>query len=404
MMTLVISCLCGASRQELKSRRPYLLPSDAQTDRHGSGVLFVSHLAIEPPEQEKLSELSKYDFDGGTRFFCRTCGCHVFQKFTVSPALASLSQRLGSAQPHTAVADKHEFFAVATGVIVDSPDEQQDLVVGRPPLDDTRDGGLGPWLPLAEMKGRTQNHQKRETSNAQHRSVPASCGCGNVQLLIQRPLYLLGVGSKSHKKVPLPWSPYSDLMFPFKTTPKDKLDNPSDEKWYLCGAGEDCRYLAGTCACKSCRLSTGYEIQTWAFIPRMAISICVDLEPISHGGASILDTGHETSIPESFIPLDFEALGALPDGRNPLRSNESSPGVYRDFCHNCGATVFWHSKVRPDLIDFSVGLLQATEGARAESLLGWWRDRCSFAEDAGLDRKGWIKDWAEGLIRGLEEA
>ncbi|KAL1847376.1 hypothetical protein Daus18300_013961 [Diaporthe australafricana] len=371
MMTLTISCLCGTSRQELKSRLPYLLPSDAEVDRHGSGVLFVSHLAIDPPDQEKLSELSKYDFNGRTRFF--------------------------------SVAGKHGFFTVATGVIVDSPDEREGLIVGRPPVDDTRDGGLGPWLPLAEMKGRTQKRQKEELWNAQHNSIPASCGCGNVQLLVQRPLELLEVGTKSHEEVRLPWSPYSDLMCPFKTTSKDKLDNPSDEKWYLCGTGEDCRYLAGTCACKSCRLGTGYEIQTWAFIPRMAISICVDLESIRHGTGSSLNTTHETNSPDHYIPLDFEALAALPDGRNPLRSYESSPGVSRELCHNCGATVFWHSKVRPELIDFSVGLLQASEGARAESLLGWWRDRCSFAEDAGLDRKGWVKDWAEGLIHGLEE-
>lgn len=397
-MNLTISCLCGASRQELTYDRPHLLLSDAKLERHGSGVLFVSHLVINPPEPRNLSRLSYHDLKGGTRFFCGTCGCHVFQKVTVSPALASLAQNLGDPQPPT------EVFVVATSVIVESPDERQDIDFGRAPTDDTCDGGLGPWLPITKMKGRTQSTQAGVSSHKfAYNSVPASCGCGNVKLLIKRPQELLDLVGKSQNGIQLPYSPYPDLMFPYKTTPKETLNNPSNEKWYLCRKGEESRYLAGTCACKSCRLVTGYEIQTWAFIPRVAISIST----ISAAGTAVSSssTAARSSAQDTgtYIPLDFEVLENLPAGRNPLRSYESSPGVFREFCHGCGATVFWHSKIRPDLIDVSVGLLQAREGARAESLLDWWRDRCSFAEDAGLDRKGWVKDWAIGLIQGLEE-
>lgn len=366
-------------------------------DRHGSGVLFVSHLAINPPEHRNLSGLSCHEHEGGTRFFCRTCGCHVFQKLTVSPALASLAHKLGDPRPPS------ELFAVATGVIVESPDERGDTRFGRAPMDDTCDGGLGPWLPIAEMKGRSQNPGTGTSQKSAYDSVPASCGCGNVKLLIQRPQELLSLVGKSQNGIQLPYSPYSDLMCPYKTTPKDKLDNPSDEKWYLRRTGEESRYLAGTCACKSCRLITGYEIQTWAFIPRVAITISTSSGPGNPGSSSGTPVKQSTQNTEPYIPLDFEVLKNLPAGQNPFRSYESSPGVFREFCHGCGATVFWHSKVRPDLIDVSVGLLQAREGARAESLLEWWRDRCSFAEDAGLDRKGWVKDWAEALIQGLEE-
>lgn len=397
-MDLTISCLCGAIHQRLVSDRPHLLlPSDTKVDRHGSGVLFVSHLAINPPELRNLSGLTYHETGDGIRFFCGTCGCHVFQKLRVSPALASLASNLGYAQPPT------EFFAVATGVIMESPDEQEWPRFGRALIDDTRDGGLGPWLPIAEMKERTQSPETEETPRSPDSSVPATCGCGNVSLLIQQPRELLSMVSKGQDEVRIPYSPYPDLMFPYKTTPKDKLDNPSDEKWYLRRAGEESRYLAGTCACKSCRLSTGYEIQTWAFIPRVAISIFIPPDSAATGSLSSIPPKGTTQNTASCIPLDFEVLGSLPAGRNPLRSYESSPGVLREFCHVCGATVFWHSKVRPDLIDVSVGLLQAREGSRAESLLEWWRDRCSFAEDTGLDRKGWVKDWAEGLIQGLEE-
>ena len=71
-----------------------------------------------------------------------------------------------------------------------------------------------------------------------------------------------------------------------------------------------------------------------------------------------------------------------------LRSYESSPGVMREFCPTCGATVFWHDKHRPELIDVSVGLLDAPEGARAEEWLEWWLARVSFEEDAGREREG----------------
>lgn len=397
IMNYTISCLCGASHQEVMSDRPHLLLSDAEMDRHASGVLFVSHLTINPPGHRILSKLSSHESEDGKRFFCGTCGCHIFQKFVISPALASLAQKLGDVQRPT------ELFAVATGVISEGPEKQDITEFGRAPKDDTCDGGLVSWMPLAEMKGRTQRTETEAPPKFTCSSVPATCGCGNVKLLIQRPQELLGIGDKSQKPVQLPWSPYPDLMFPYKTTPKDKLDNPSDEKWFLTKTGEESKYLAGTCACKSCRLITGYEIQTWAFIPRVAISILISPDSATAGSASNNSAKNTTQNAGSYIPLDFEVLGNLPAGRNPLRSYESSPGVLREFCHGCGATVFWHSKVRPDLIDVSVGLLQAGEGARAESLLEWWRERCSFAEDADLDRKGWVKDWAEGLIRGLEE-
>ncbi|KAG6367054.1 hypothetical protein INS49_001236 [Diaporthe citri] len=195
------------------------------------------------------------------------------------------------------------------------------------------------------MKGRTQSPETEAPQKSTYTSVPATCGCGNVKLLIQRPQQLLGTGDKSQKAVQLPWSPYPDLMFPYKTTPKDKLDNPSDEKWYLRKTGGESKYMAGTCACKSCRLITGYEIQTWAFIPRVAISILISPDSATTGSASNISARDTTQNAESsYIPLDFEVLGSLPDQRNPLRTYESSPGVLREFCHGCGATVFWHSK------------------------------------------------------------
>jgi hypothetical protein len=40
-----------------------------------------------------------------------------------------------------------------------------------------------------------------------------------------------------------------------------------------------------------------------------------------------------------------------------MKSHESSKDIWREFCHVCGATIFWHCNERPELLDVSVGLL-----------------------------------------------
>ncbi|EXK23644.1 hypothetical protein FOMG_19595, partial [Fusarium oxysporum f. sp. melonis 26406] len=114
-------------------------------------------------------------------------------------------------------------------------------------------------------------------------------------------------------------------MHPHCSTEESITSNPSDEKWWVQGD----KYLAGTCACESCRLASGFEIQTWAFIPRANISIVAP----------------DSSRTE--VPLDFESL---PTGA--LRSYQSSQGVVRHFCGGCGATTtLYYSDRNPLLID-----------------------------------------------------
>jgi hypothetical protein len=86
-----------------------------------------------------------------------------------------------------------------------------------------------------------------------------------------------------------------------------------------------------------------------------------------------------------------------------LHSFASSEGVLREFCGVCGATVFWHDAYRPDVIDVSVGLLDAAEGARAERWLEWWTDRVSFSEDVETGRSGPPAVAARDLITALEK-
>jgi hypothetical protein len=203
----------------------------------------------------------------------------------------------------------------------------------------------------------------------------ASCACGTVRFHITRP------GPESRDA----HSDYPDLLYAYNKTPPSIRSNPDREKWWLC---RERKYLAGTCACASCRLATGFEIQTWAFVPRANIFFHIP-DPAA------VDEEEDRRV---IVPLDFETL---PPGA--LSSYSSSPGVFRDFCGRCGATVFWRDDVRPGKIDVSVGLLRADDGARAESWLSWWTGRVSFEEEAETGREGAPARTARKLIGALEE-
>jgi len=188
-------------------------------------------------------------------------------------------------------------------------------------------------------------------------NLKASCHCGGVKFYITRP-------NETSKTV---YSPFPDLMIPFHTGAS--AANPEIKPWFLCS--NNTKYLAGLCTCTSCRLASGFEIQPWAFVPRCNI--------FSEDGSV----------------LDWEK------GMGTLRTYDSSEGVWREFCGRCGASVFWHCKERPELVDVSVGLLDPREGARVEAWLEWWTERVSFEELAvsrGLvgSLEGGLRGWGRG--------
>lgn len=195
--------------------------------------------------------------------------------------------------------------------------------------------GLGP----SQRNDRLDHPKDHESCDgekkAQAADLRAECHCGGVSFLITRPNPASSLCS----------SPWPDLLVPYHST---SSENPDDAKWWLRNDGS--KYLAGTCACRSCRLAAGSPVQTWAFVPRANI-----LQP-------------------SGQPLRYD-LGTL-------KRVESSPNCFREFCQVCGASVFWHCRQRPDVVDVSVGLLRAPEGSRAGSWLDWCTDRVSFREHA----------------------
>ncbi|KAL6850615.1 hypothetical protein ACO1O0_007739 [Amphichorda felina] len=365
-----IACLCGTIRQDVPLRaqrdsdQVSLSLCHCNTCRHSSGVLCTSYYPIATPVLSQ--HLRTYVSPGGSRrYFCAVCGCHVFRSKMTSP------------EPPE--------WEVATGVIASSTGGAPEARYTRHiHVADTKDGGASVWIPSLDgwptklaSTSPPENPPATRQPNTPSPSprLPASCACGSVRFHITRP------SPQSH----LPHSSYPDLTHAYKTTPAVLGGNPGRDKWWIRPGG---RYLAGTCACASCRLSTGFEIQEWAFVPRCNIFLHVPCRGHREGGQE----------EDAVMPLDFEAL---PEGI--LTSYSSSPGVVREFCAGCGATVFWHDGIRPGVIDVSVGLLRAEDGARAEGWLRWWTGRVSFEEETETGREGAAARTARGLIGALEE-
>lgn len=377
MSSLVITCLCGAVRRDVQ-------PIENQNVeichcfgcRHSSGQLYSSYCEVSSSEAETIESdpvFSKYALPASEAtasvalYFCSTCGCHVFRVTTASDSTT---------------------VEVATGTIVsrkgESDADVSTVAVGfgrQINANSTVDGGISIWMPSAASSNERTSHglqkpplaSQADALGTKNNCIPASCHCGGLQFRVSPP----------NKDSSTPHSGLPDLMVPFRTGHPD-IKNTRDEKWWL--RQNNTKYMAGLCACKSCRLASGFEIQSWAFIPRLNIEYC-------------LGSAKDGTIGGSWLTLDFEALRKA----GVLKSYNSSPGVLREFCPKCGATAFWHDQWRSELIDVSVGLLDSTDGVRAESMLEWWTERVSFAEDATLDRSGYWAMRSNKLVQNLEK-
>lgn len=351
-MATSVSCLCGDIALSIQ-----LDPTTDHTQlqlchcngcRSITGLLCTSYYLLqhEPPALDKLQEYQESRHV--SRFFCRTCGAHVF-------AQSKPSGR----------------YLVASGVLI-AEDIPAVHSIQHWKVGDTGDGGLSAYLPgwpstdiscrleaqsrssEVSEQGRTaisQNPPESSKNLQDQNKLQARCHCGGVDFFITPP-------DASSTQA---WSQWCDLLIPYYSDFAD-LDNKADVKWFL--RKENTKYLAGTCACPSCRLHSGFPIQVWAFIPKSNI---------------------------------FNADGSpLAFGHGTMRQYKSSPGVYREFCDRCGATVFWHNDGRPTLIDVSAGLIRG-KNARSEELLDWATQRVSFAEMAIQ------KDLVKRLEKGIQE-
>jgi hypothetical protein len=316
------------------------------TCRSTSGMLCNAYLGLASPPISFANQTNYNSSRPISRSFCSTCGAHLF------------------------VHDKStgEYW-VCSGMIEHSGDVVQ--ITHHEWVADTGDGGLATFLTQIQQRGlaayaKDSEHQiidsvtdcggeesthegpedqfikatRLPVPSLRHRgNLHAQCHCGGVEYFVTSP-------SELSEKISSPWP---DLLVPYHS---GSPENNQDVKWWMRAEGS--KFLAGLCSCRSCRLASGFPIQSWAFIPKANIKT-----------------------PDS-APLDFSSGG--------LQQYQSSPGIFREFCSICGASVFWHCEERPDLIDVSVGLLRSKSGARAEDWLEWETGRVSFKEDA-LDQE-----------------
>jgi hypothetical protein len=320
-----------------------------------TGALFLS-VAFTPatykPSRELLSKLQAFEFTRKiVQYHCETCGTMMIESKADDPDVAEPKVEWG----------------VVTGTI-----EIWDGVLALNSHDfvhDTTDGGFTHFLPHLNGKesklwsGQPETSEKlspywsdKETTSKDQPQptsrLHAYCKCKGVRFYIARP------SSQSTQA----YSDWPNLIVPFRT---GSSKNPDNEAWWLRANGT--KFLAGTCTCNSCRLASGVEVVQWAFIPTIDISL--------------------------------DAEGKIPYKRSfgTLKTYRSSQGVDRHFCSCCGAMVFYSADDRPDLLDVAVGLLDAPEGARAETWLEWEPGRVSYREDA-MDRAGsFVTSLEEGL-------
>lgn len=289
-------------------------------------------------------------------------------------------------------------------------------------VEDTRDGGLADHLigvdgvylkrysrgrgteelPLGwKHEGLLHSHHSTNVQkpDAQARDrLRFSCHCNTIRFSVTRPT----------QASTIPYAAYPDLLYPHDVTHLAKLRNHSDEKWWLRPAAGSpkltlpTKYLAGHCACDNCRLTSGFEIQSWAYVPLANI---VD----ENGRPFALVEDGRGDLDEVRAAVDKLALsdnihlppreeGSDGPSRRPagLKQYITSPGRYREFCSKCGATAFAWQAGRPDLVCVAVALVDESQaGARAEGWFEWCLTRVGYAEEAVGTHT------VEGLTAGL---
>lgn len=334
-----ITCLCGCTAQTVhlsQSSEPSMLTlCHCSSCRATTGELCASYVALISPPTSFESLVQYTQSKNVSRWFCQNCGAHVFIRrlgdFFVASGLLDAAQVETRGVEHNCVNDTLD--AGASRLI---------SKVGSCSSTHRNAGGsVSQHLPQTE----DATHMGPQQQSREQR-LPARCHCGGVEYFVTPP-------DASSKTASSPWP---DILVPYHS---GSSNNPDDAKWWL--RSGDTKFLAGFCACNSCRQGAGFPIQSWAFVPKSNI--------FKPDGSS--------------LSYDMSTLQAY----------ESSPGVYREFCNRCGATVFWHCDERPSVVDVSVGLLRAGSGAMALSWLEWATERVSFREDA-VDRN---------LIKGLED-
>ncbi|KAH7071025.1 Mss4-like protein [Paraphoma chrysanthemicola] len=348
-VTLTAQCLCKANTftaKQSKARLPlqaYVCHCDSC--RHVTGALYSVDVRWPVPRAEvDVSKLQVFHhFPSIDLLFCPTCSTPIF-----------FADRN----------DKNRLLGVFTGVL---PNENVDLVqfANHIFVDDTKDGGASVWLrhnangsEIKRFKLDDQRNNPEELpsdwqpekllSGYEKRSkqiVPIRCKCKGIDFTLHHGDYT-GV---------------EENQLPFHIDPATH------------------KSLAGFCGCDSCRLQCGVDLMHWTYSELKYITFNKDA-PRTVTNASEL---------KSLVDKKDPAIGTL-------RYYSASESADRYFCRTCSACVFYTNDLRPEIIDIAIGLLEASDGARAESLLSWpYGARIGHHEDADGGWRGKLFDKIE---------
>jgi hypothetical protein len=358
LITLTANCLCKANTfttQVSKSKLPLEgWACHCESCRHATGAMYTMDAPWPENRTEvNVSGLKAYQFSQKYNIlFCPTCSTPMFFANTQEP-----DKELG----------------LFTGTLKNAPGDlvkiTNHIFVG-----DTADGGASMWLRKPNADGtEAKRYMERaeDDSGSPAEAIPYDwpspdeltgfdvkkedtvhiwCKCRGVNLLWQPPSY---DGIKSEE---LPW-----------------FVDPNTHK-----------ALAGFCACESCRLFGGADVWNWGF---------AELKDIKFNGT------------QPGFPDSSNALRALIDAKDPsvgtLTYFASSSDAQRYFCSNCSASIFYAWDERNFMVDVAMGILEASDGARAEGSFSWAYGGAisHLEENAG----GWRYELLQRVIREGED-
>ncbi|KLJ09610.1 hypothetical protein EMPG_14971, partial [Blastomyces silverae] len=152
------------------------------------------------------------------------------------------------------------------------------------------------------------------------------------------------------------------ISFTFPRPTQAVLDDPELNKFV--SPIDPRKWVACLDLCDDCRLLNGTHVAAWTFLP--------------------------LSLLEPAIGTDLN-IGTT-------KTFNSSKEAKRAFCGTCGATAFYWSDDRPEIVDVALGLVRATEGLFAESWVTWRSGRMAFKESGEL----FDRDFAEAMAEGIE--
>jgi hypothetical protein len=330
--------------------------------------------------QHALAGLQRYAVTPRTSLlFCGTCSAPLFWESVVPKD----------------VSDEPDLFVFTSTLSVDGELSQSLVrITEHGFVGDTLDGGLATCLPPLRgdrgwfEAGRSGKSVKidddwamaatdKASSAPVPDDIPIRCHCGGIDLVLRWALARRDFDDLVAKGQRLPW-----------------FVDP-----------ESHRLLANFDPCDSCRITSGAEIFTWTFTYLRHIGIV-------NGDGTVDDFPATTQELKQRVLDKDSKMGTL-------TMFASSPDVQRYSCSRCSAVVFYACDSRSDMVDVSIGIIDAGQlGSRVENVLLWnygakfvhrqcmtgtWREEMLLAAETGSEDWRLKREYPKSWIRVMRE-